>query len=397
MAGFSIYPRKLKKKTVYYVQFKQPDGTYSTARSTGQTTKKAARQWAEEYLIKNGVYLPGREITFEQYSKDFFSWSGTWALDKRSRGLRISESQCIFNNRQLEKQVMPFFKDYRLSEINRGMIKEFRNKMFQKGYAGSTINKALSLVRQILESAVDDELIQSVPRIDTAALNQLKKGILTIDETNRIFNHTWTTVESWCHPAKINYIGKTANRLSASTGMRAGEIQGLVHSDIDLDRGLITVRRSYNNTLKKWNESTKNKTTRTIFIPEIVKNELEFLIKSHPEPGPDKPVFFSEKYPDQPCVQDRFRKSLKKALSEIGISEQEQKERNIHFHSWRGFMNSLLINAKIPLQKVMSITGHLSPEMATHYYTVDDMQDVRELQENLFSGTPTDHTGEGVH
>ncbi len=50
MAGFSIYPRKNSKgKPVFYVQFKKQDGSYTTAKSSGCTTKKAAKKWAEEH------------------------------------------------------------------------------------------------------------------------------------------------------------------------------------------------------------------------------------------------------------------------------------------------------------------------------------------------------------
>ncbi len=54
MAGFSIYPRNnTKGKPVFYVRFKQSDGSYTTAKSTGQGTRKAAREWAEDYLTVN--------------------------------------------------------------------------------------------------------------------------------------------------------------------------------------------------------------------------------------------------------------------------------------------------------------------------------------------------------
>ena len=68
----------------------------------------------------------------------------------------------------------------------------------------------------------------------------------------------------------------------------------------------------------------------------------------------------------------------------IGITEKIRQTRNITFHSHRHFLNSLLINANIPVQKIQSITGHLTAEMTQHYYHLDDMQDVQKVQERVF-------------
>ena len=90
-AGFSIYKRQHKNgKPIFYAQFKLQDGTYSSAKSTGSTTRRDAVKWREDQLLKNGVPVPGQDITFDEFSKDFFDWNGTWAVNKRVRGLRIS-------------------------------------------------------------------------------------------------------------------------------------------------------------------------------------------------------------------------------------------------------------------------------------------------------------------
>jgi len=385
MSAFSLYTRKKKNgASVFYVRFKRHDSSYASGISTGiiqdtptpaklKKSRRQAEQWAEDYLKAHGVPLKGGNTLFKDYTHDFFSFSGLWATDKKTRGLRISERHCQERTDLLKNHPCPFFGKIKLSDINRAVIKEYRNSLFQKGYSGSTINKCLSALKAILEAAEEQEIIYSIPRIDRAADSPKRKGILILDEVHRLFNHHWTTKKSFKHPARENFTGKAANRLAASTGMRAGEIQALVHSDIDIIRGVVTVRRSWDTRFKQIQKTTKTGKTRNIFIPDIVRYELEELINNHPEPGPEAFLFFSEKKPEQPTAQRVFIDALYKALAEIGIDETERQERNITFHSWRGFMNSLMINSKIPMQKVMSITGHLTPEMVQHYYTVDDM------------------------
>jgi len=75
-------------------------------------------------------------------------------------------------------------------------------------------------------------------------------------------------------------------------------------------------------------------------------------------------------------------------MESIGISETERKRRHITFHSWRAAFNSWLINARMPLAKVMSLTGHISPKMAQEtYFRLDDLEDVKLIQESIFTAS----------
>ncbi len=170
MAGFSFHTRKTRKngKPVYYVQFKQPDGTYSTAKSTGQTSKRKAVEWAENHLVKKGVPLKGGNTPFREYSEGFFDWEGEWAINKRIEGRRIGERHCRDRGRLLELHIWPVFGHIKLADIDRHKIKKFRNDLYNEGYSGGMINKCLYTIRGILEDAEDKDLIHGVPKIERA-------------------------------------------------------------------------------------------------------------------------------------------------------------------------------------------------------------------------------------
>lgn len=54
MTGFSIYTRTRKNgKAVFYARFKKPDGSYTTAISTGCTTKRDAETGAGNSWLSN--------------------------------------------------------------------------------------------------------------------------------------------------------------------------------------------------------------------------------------------------------------------------------------------------------------------------------------------------------
>ncbi|HEQ71651.1 MAG TPA: hypothetical protein ENN69_04100, partial [Spirochaetia bacterium] len=151
--------------------------------------------------------------------------------------------------------------------------------------------------------------------------------------------------------------------------------------------GYLDIVKSWNQLFRTLNPSTKTGRSRYIPIPAKVEGLLEALIQSSPwGHDPEHFLFYSTASKEYPIDGKRALDGLKIALGKIGITEEERRARYLDFHSWRHWFNSLLINAKVPLQKVMAVTGHITPEMAANYYHADDMSDVRRVQESFFQG-----------
>jgi len=371
---YGLYQRK--GSNIYYVQFKNSDGTWSVAKSTGETHEGRARTWVNSYIDKGNI-VSKENIIFENFSKGFFNYNGSWATDKRVRGLRISPRHCLERTDILNNHLIPAIGKMKLTAIDRAVIKELRNDMFNKNYSGSTINKCLSALKSILEYAEEKSLIQYIPRIDRAAENPTQKGILTIEEVKELFSIDW--------PDKRGYVGSL---LAASTGLRLGELKSLTLEDLHLEENYINVRRSWDKRNRTFTMTTKTGKARNIFIPENVKNEIVKLIELNPyNKTPKTFLFYADKISDKPAESEIFVRSLYKAFKKIGLDEQTRKDRNITFHSWRHFLNSLLINARIPLQKIQGLVGHSAlGDMSHHYYRLDDMRDVINITGEILTG-----------
>ncbi len=364
---YSLY----RRNRIYYVRFKQPNNQWGAAKSTGQTSKGKAERWAFDYLSA-GQIVYRSNVSFAEFSKDFFSWTGPWATDKKATGKRITIRQCRENMAILNNRLLPDFGKMRLTSIDKTCIKIFRNDLYQKGYAGSTINKALSCLKTILEAAEDKSLIQYVPKVERAANRPKLRGILTVDEVRQIFSIDW-----------LDYRAYVMNLMAASTGLRRGELLALTLQEVH--DNYITISRSWDEAFGVLNETTKTGRSRTIIIPTNLQSEIERLIQINPWGKPDSFLFFSS-IESKPIEGKIISKDLYRALRQIGIGNKERIERNITFHSWRHWFNSLLINARIPLQKIQSLTGHLTNEMTQHYYHPDEMSDVlKVVQDSLFS------------
>ncbi|HUZ16861.1 MAG TPA: hypothetical protein VMV68_00620, partial [Spirochaetia bacterium] len=77
---FSMYARKRKHgKPVYYVRFRNLDGTLSSAKCSGETSKGAAKNWAVGE-IETGHIPPaaGNSPTLNQWATGFFGKGGRY-------------------------------------------------------------------------------------------------------------------------------------------------------------------------------------------------------------------------------------------------------------------------------------------------------------------------------
>jgi len=325
--------------------------------------------------VQEGEQAPPADTGFAAFaSKDFFSYEGRWALDKRASGKRLSPRQCLEKRRTFDKHVIPILGQMKLHEINRAVLKDFRNAMYQDGYSGSTINRALDCIRAVLEAAEDENRIDAVPRIDRAASRPTERGIPTTNEFHGIFAARWEDPRAYY-----------ASALAAVTGCRMGEILALRLSNIDSVRLLVSVERSYDSAERVICATTKNGKSRMVTIPPMVCHGLEMLATANPHTGVDPLVFWSEKTPDRPCDYKLVTRGLYRALTQIGIDAAERRRRHLSFHSWRHWLNSQLVEAHVPPEKIRMLTGHSSSEMTLLYYhtQLEAMADVQDVQARM--------------
>lgn len=373
---FHIYQRSLKSgKKIYYAKYLKPDGTYTAGRSTGQVTRKKAEIEAWKH-IQTGTITEAENQTVQEFSKGFFDWDGQWSLSKRSAGRRLSREQCKRNNSVLENHVNRLLGQRYLSEIDTATVRHFRNTLYKEGYAGSTINKALGALRAILEYAEELHLLRGMPRIERAGLNQEERGILTPDEVKALFSLSWLDIRAYA-----------ANLIAASTGFRLSEILGIKFRNIEKD--YINITGVWNWREQAYIDKLKNnQRSRRVPVPVSVQEAIEKLSDLHPfGPDPEHYILFSDHSPDYPVrdkfISNHFYKMLERLDPPITPAERER--RNITFHSHRHFFNSLLVESRIPLQKIQQLTGHLSASMTQRYYHQSNLDDVAEIQRELFT------------
>lgn len=91
---FSVQKRPTTKnnKFKFYVQFRDENGKYGTAVSSGQTSRSAAEAWAAEQLMNKNIPTK-RGLTLNKYSENWWVWDKRdYIKGKLLRGKAILKS-----------------------------------------------------------------------------------------------------------------------------------------------------------------------------------------------------------------------------------------------------------------------------------------------------------------
>jgi len=140
----------------------------------------------------------------------------------------------------LRLHILPVFSDLKVTEITRGMVKDFLLGKNNNGYKKSTTNHMKNVISGILNKALDDETIPVNP-----ALNLGKNFLKTKDETQNISVLTSDELKHLLDTVKQKFPRHhTLFLLLARTGARIGEALALQWNDLDFNNRSIEIRRS---------------------------------------------------------------------------------------------------------------------------------------------------------
>ncbi len=189
--AYSLKKRKLPSgKYIYYYRTYHKDGTRTWARSTGQTTKTAARAYCEQ-LIKEGKLIPDIQVvTFAVYTQNWWLWDKCKYVKYKRSQSSINKSHAGNMRKNLTKHILPYFSRFELDAISVKEIEEWLNTMQEKGLANRTININLSTLRIILKEAkrLGDININPCDAVRSLKENSKKKQILTTSEVKAFFD-----------------------------------------------------------------------------------------------------------------------------------------------------------------------------------------------------------------
>jgi integrase len=244
-------------------------------------------------------------------------------------------------------------------------------------------------MRVAVRYAVAREELEKDPfrNIGEAAEISKEKGVLTPDEAARLITAPITDPRH-----------RLAVLLGVLCGMRIGEVRGLLWEDINQEEKIITIRNNYIDgegmKAPKCKGGTARKNSRTVPLPSSVAVILETFQSLNP--APDSFVFESFQLKGEPVSKGFFRYVIDKELTAIDIPGvwkekgpapvdyvNEQKKRNLTFHSLRHTFITLGRLAGITDLEIQALAGHKSGAIMEKYSHAAQVLDFTAAREKL--------------
>jgi integrase len=241
-----------------------------------------------------------------------------------------------------------------LVDISTARVRAWRSELLAAGVGQPTVAGAYRLLRAIMRTAVDDELLRRNPcRIKGA------------DKDNSPERPVATVAEVYAIAGKMRPWYRALVLLAAFTSLRWGELIALRRRDLDLDQGFVTVRAAVVEIDSKLDGGRPKSLAgvREVGIPEVLLPELREHERRWAEPGSHGRVFVGPK--GATPRRSNFNRLWKSAAEEAGIDP----EVGLHFHDLRHTGNHLTKGAS--LKDVMRRLGHASTRAALIYQHAD--------------------------
>ncbi|WLP90589.1 site-specific integrase [Gordonia sp. NB41Y] len=254
------------------------------------------------------------------------------------------------NRGYLDNVILPGLGDRPLKALTVAEVREWHAGLGTE-YPTRNAN-AYSLLRTILNQAVDDEILDTNPcRVKRGAVKHRKSEpvALSAEEIRALADKITPRYKAWV-------------LLAGFSGLRFGELTALRRSDIDMSKdGLaVTVRRAVTRVDGgfKVDRPKSAAALRTVPLPEGLRPALEHHLKTYTLPGKDGLVFPTRT--GSMMFASTFRYSFARAAEAAGKPE-------VTPHGLRHSAATLFAQAGATLADHMVLMGHTSAAMSARY------------------------------
>jgi len=307
--------------------------------------KKIAKEIADDIeakIVRNEWLGPtNSKITFKEFCQKYLTNYAATSLKPST----YNRTQDI-----IDRILIPFFGDKKLSDICPEEVETFRIKRLQE-VSPSTVNREFSKFRSIFYKAIEWGYLKNYPfksikefkeppgKIRFITPEEFQKLIWACDPNSLLENpNNWGRSFS----KLLSHYLKPIVLIAFNTGMRMGEILSLKKQNIDLINRTILV------------QSPKNNETRIIPMNETVYQLLHSLVT----------ISSNEKiFPN--ITNQQLTNAFSRACKRAGIHD-------FRFHDLRHSFASYLAMAQQNLRTIQSLLGHKDLRMTMRYSHLSD-------------------------
>lgn len=346
---------------------------------TEKQNQKALDIFALEFeqKVKNGKYLDGEKITFQDF-KDL------WLTDYAEKQLELTTTDIY--KILLDKHITPAIGNIKLAKIQPANLNKLYNTLLKErkdkkegGYSPTTIKRVHALISSILSTAVRWNVLLENPCERVSPPKQTRNSrdvkFFTLEECSVFL----AAVDTQLSEEKISLQHKVFFHLALFCGMRRGELIALEWSDFDFTKKSVNINKSTGLVDgKAITKSTKNKSSeRIVSVPESVvlllkqyqiqQYKYRLSIGSHWQGNNNVFIQLTGKqmYPSSPygVFKDVLRRYNESA------DAKDLKLPDIPLHGLRHTSATLLISKNMDIRTVSGRLGHAQTSTTMNIYS----------------------------
>ncbi|MCX6119784.1 MAG: site-specific integrase [Proteobacteria bacterium] len=303
-----------------------------------------SRQAAQESIVK--VLNRKKMALRDSYALDtsFAAEAEYWLS---TRGKSVSPSHLKKVNGILV-EILPKLGKLKPERFNHGLLADFQADQLERGLQNQTVNHKVQTIKAILRNSFRTKRIVENPSAGFEMLKTLRENIE--------FWERWEA-EAFLSFANQKYPQGNPNRwvyavyvLALNTGMRSGEIWGLLATNLKSGGRVLYIDHQYDRTVGRM-RPTKGKEPRNVPCNTGLKQVLTEVCQTSCAVSKLGTIFCHPDTGDPICHEVFRRQYFLKDLKESGT-------RAIRFHDLRHTAATLMIDQGVDLVTVSKILGH---------------------------------------
>lgn len=386
---YTIYEKKSHNSIGWYVMYRNYKGERMSALSLQKIKKQLyadvrkgnepirnkveAIKIAEKGLNCKVIYdkIFNKKSTsplLVDYVNKIWDYDNSPYLQNRIKeGNDILRSTCEKNISAFNKHIVPLLQKSPITlkdidDTNGKCLTLLRDQIIAMDIIPTTKNKCFQSIRTAVQYAYERNLLKMNYKglLKNTKIKTEGTDPLTAKEVNKVISYYKKNTEKGTYD-RLKYL---ITALSATTGMREGEIMGLKKTDIKIDKKNDCAVLYINHAINTDNEYSCRKNKKGVYVATYIPLATEILNFSKSNPKKENYCFWNINNYNTHISKDYFKTIPSEALSSLGIKTQNRK---ISFYSMRKTAATITANLNNTAE-ASALLGHSDTYITTKHY-----------------------------